>query len=352
MGLSCEFLGPQHLVEYTTLNRGEPITKPGEICQKDPNNCDCPTISKTHRSALSIFNLIRAVVAAPILFVAVVIQVAMWGAQVAHYNLGLSSRVELSAKKSFVFALTSLLGCTGKQIIGLKNKYGQTYRRMDTIVERTKDRGSIILGSIPTESTRDEILKALIPNKTTDKKPLIIDLTEHKEQVTTLWGTPEDWKGVHCVEASNTETPDLLPLSLDTISKVVEQLHEAFEDGRSIYLHCKAGVGRSATILAAYLSKYGVDGKTPMTVNDALQCIEEKRFINLNQAQAAKVHEFKAMNELSEATDKEGLIRELKAVETNGLRALENKQFTYLKHAILSGNNPKKPDLALFPNAL
>ena len=51
------------------------------------------------------------------------------------------------------------------------------------------------------------------------------------------------------------ETVDFQPPSLDKIREGLEVIYQVKASGNSVYLHCKAGKGRSAVVAACYLIK-------------------------------------------------------------------------------------------------
>ncbi len=60
-----------------------------------------------------------------------------------------------------------------------------------------------------------------------------------------------------------------------------------------IYVHCKAGRGRSATIVVAYLLKYGTEGQTFKNFDEAYGFVKKIRpQINLNKNQQSTILEY------------------------------------------------------------
>ena len=51
------------------------------------------------------------------------------------------------------------------------------------------------------------------------------------------------------------ETVDFQPPSLENIGQGLEVIDQVKTTGNSVYLHCKAGKGRSAVMAACYLIK-------------------------------------------------------------------------------------------------
>lgn len=71
--------------------------------------------------------------------------------------------------------------------------------------------------------------------------------------------TPSDWKA-HGVHHRSIVTPDYVGIKQSQILEGVETLHQWIQDGKRVYVHCKAGRGRSATLVICYLMKYsGID---------------------------------------------------------------------------------------------
>lgn len=70
----------------------------------------------------------------------------------------------------------------------------------------------------------------------------------------------EQWKKAG-ISQCHIDTPDFQSIGLEKIDQGVEFLRRHLKEGRSVYVHCKAGRGRSSLIVAAYLTKY--EGLTP-----------------------------------------------------------------------------------------
>ncbi|MHC4955518.1 MAG: phosphatase domain-containing protein [Planctomycetota bacterium] len=51
--------------------------------------------------------------------------------------------------------------------------------------------------------------------------------------------------------------PDMTPPSLDQLLRIVGFMQQTVEEGGSVAVHCTAGMGRTGTILAAYLVANG-----------------------------------------------------------------------------------------------
>jgi protein-tyrosine phosphatase len=84
--------------------------------------------------------------------------------------------------------------------------------------------------------------------------------------------------------------------TVDDQAPTLEQMHagvdfitEELQNGGSVYVHCKSGVGRAAIMAAAYLTSTGLEP------SDAWAAIEKVRpFIRPTSAQVAQLERFAA----------------------------------------------------------
>jgi hypothetical protein len=115
-----------------------------------------------------------------------------------------------------------------------------------------------------------------------------------------LFGAPateEDWKaGGRAISYENAPAKDLKPVDVEMIDAIVETMHEKISRGENVYIHCAKGVGRSATIVAAYLAKYGGDNAQGMGADQALTYIRKQRQISLSSKQEQQVHKYIALS--------------------------------------------------------
>lgn len=97
----------------------------------------------------------------------------------------------------------------------------------------------------------------------------------------------EDWeeKGI---EVMHIEAVDFLPLKHEEIERGVDFLAQMLEKGETVYVHCKAGRGRSATIVIVYLMKFH-----HYSFDEAYQFVHHQRpFINLNLQQKKAIFDY------------------------------------------------------------
>lgn len=67
---------------------------------------------------------------------------------------------------------------------------------------------------------------------------------------------PEEWlqrKVIH----HHIHAKDFVALNMEQIQSGVNFIHHQVQKGNRVYVHCKAGRGRSATVVACYLLKHG-----------------------------------------------------------------------------------------------
>jgi protein-tyrosine phosphatase len=108
----------------------------------------------------------------------------------------------------------------------------------------------------------------------------VLSMIESFETEPHLFGIPAkpaDWRaaGVHFLNLPN---PDLTPVRDEDVDKGVEYLNQQISQGRKVYVHCQAGVGRSATIVICYLIKY-----QRMSLQEAVAFVSSKRAIAVNE---------------------------------------------------------------------
>jgi len=61
------------------------------------------------------------------------------------------------------------------------------------------------------------------------------------------------------IELFHVPIPDMESPSLDTLHAVVSFMRSVVEEGGKVIVHCRAGLGRTGTTLAAYLVSDGMD---------------------------------------------------------------------------------------------
>jgi atypical dual specificity phosphatase len=108
----------------------------------------------------------------------------------------------------------------------------------------------LVLGALPLENH----LAGLKKEKISSVLSMVEDFELQKGVVHPINPTCWAQEGINWLQVS---TPDFRTLTQETIEKGVEFVRAQIDAGKKVYVHCKAGVGRSATIVTAYLLKYG-----------------------------------------------------------------------------------------------
>ncbi|XP_073460522.1 phosphatidylglycerophosphatase and protein-tyrosine phosphatase 1 [Aquarana catesbeiana] len=104
---------------------------------------------------------------------------------------------------------------------------------------------TVILGALPFRGMSDKLIKE-------ENVRGVITMNEEYE-TRLLCHSSQQWESLG-VEQLRLSTVDFTGVpSLENLQKGVEFVHRHQEKGHSVYIHCKAGRSRSATMVAAYL---------------------------------------------------------------------------------------------------
>lgn len=126
----------------------------------------------------------------------------------------------------------------------------------------------LFLGSIPNKLARDgDELKTIGIGA-------ILSVNEEWEHQQIGYSCPysdKEYKQAG-VERSKIDHKDHTPLAFPEMDKAADFIDSQIREGKNVYVHCRAGVGRSAMAVAAYLIKY-----KGMKVNDAMDTIKQAR---------------------------------------------------------------------------
>lgn len=98
---------------------------------------------------------------------------------------------------------------------------------------------------------------------------------------------PSDWQR-EGIAVKHIPAVDFLPLTRQEFKEGLEALHEMLTHEEIVYLHCKAGVGRSASIAVAYIMQ-----QQNLSLEDAIAYVKKYRpHINLNEAQKRAIADY------------------------------------------------------------
>lgn len=171
------------------------------------------------------------------------------------------------------FAIPFLLQCSKKgwqrftfeltTIIRLCKK--KNYHRIFT---NKTTQASIFLGAMPNRlrSTGEELINQ-------HKVSAVLSLNEPWETEARGLSFPytEKWGQLNA-QYKGYEVKDHTLLDIATLHKAADDIHNWIQKEKNVYVHCRAGVGRSAMAVFAYLVKY-----ENMTVNQAIIQITKNR---------------------------------------------------------------------------
>jgi len=142
---------------------------------------------------------------------------------------------------------------------------------------------NIVLGGIPLENKyyADEFNKRNI-----DSVLSLIEDFEYKNTFNIIPVKKETWEKKN-INFHSIPTKDFLPLSIQDIKNAVSILKSEINKKKKIYVHCKAGKGRSAIVVCCYLIDQG------KTADEAIQFVSKKRSnIRLSKAQRQRIHDY------------------------------------------------------------
>lgn len=148
----------------------------------------------------------------------------------------------------------------------------------------------IVLGSIPLrnkhhfEQIREKGVKAVLT---------LLQKFEMKDRLFILPVQKEAWLK-ESIAYKRIPAKDFKAVKLEHIKKGVEFMHTHISQGERVYVHCKAGRGRSATLVICYLLQYGEEGVPKFkTADEAFQYVRAKRReINLNAMQRQAIDDY------------------------------------------------------------
>ena len=164
----------------------------------------------------------------------------MIGASVAGgFALGVLGHLPFNWKQKIEFELSAV------RHLCQKENYNE-------ILESSKG-SKLFLGALPNQLGHDgetlreveEIRAVLSVNQGFERQPVGLSVPYGAREWTEL-----------SVDYKEIDAPDHYPLEIDAMHEAADFIHEQLQQGNNVYVHCRAGVGRSAMAVAAYLMKY------------------------------------------------------------------------------------------------
>jgi atypical dual specificity phosphatase len=133
------------------------------------------------------------------------------------------------------------------------------------------------------------------PNVIVGAYPFALDVySMHAAGVRAVVNTCEEYAGPKAqyaafeIEQLHIPTTDFTHPQLEDVDRAVEFIQEHVEAGESVYIHCKAGRARSATVALCWLMKY-----RGMTMHEAqARLLESRAHINRRLTERPVVHQY------------------------------------------------------------
>lgn len=238
------------------------------ICSKNKKNAD----SKANK----IVNFVKKILSSP----------TFWTTAIGLLGLGLCISAIANPALSTTFLGIGITSLVSSLAVGLlfkkeikyeisfwnvlyRNKFHSTkwpwYSKIDD---------NIYLGAMPLKN-KGHIDKLTDLAKSEGKKLAILSVLEpwemQREPLLISPVTPKDWQEKK-VEQKTIAATDFVPPTLTQLEEGVRFIQNKVKEGKKVYIHCKAGRGRSATTLACY---YMIQNNCPPP--KAIEFIEKKR---------------------------------------------------------------------------
>lgn len=129
----------------------------------------------------------------------------------------------------------------------------------------------LILGAMPL----DHHLEALTGIEKVNSVITILEPFETRLYFATAIAA-NDWKSKG-ISSKWISSQDCKSVPVEKLREGVEWIHQEIQQNKKVYVHCKHGIGRSASVIAAYLLRYGIGSKKFSSANEALNYIKQRR---------------------------------------------------------------------------
>jgi atypical dual specificity phosphatase len=142
----------------------------------------------------------------------------------------------------------------------------------------------LILGAIPLHNANH--LELLVAQEQVGAILCILEEFETKPSIYFCPVAKEEWEANH-VAYLRVSAADCYGVQLPEIQKGVDFINDQITNGRTVYVHCKAGKGRSASMVLCYLLRHQFETTGQQltnsdftTIYDQLRSIRGEIFIN------------------------------------------------------------------------
>ena len=141
--------------------------------------------------------------------------------------------------------------------------------------------GALLAGEHPVGSTR-ELTRERLQRLVAAGVECFIDLTQSTEQAA------YDIELPFSVEYLRKPIRDHgIPDKREHMAEILDCLHDALHSGRRVYVHCRAGIGRTGTVIGCLLVERGMSGEEALDELNRLwqQCERSKSWMSIPETE-------------------------------------------------------------------
>lgn len=143
---------------------------------------------------------------------------------------------------------------------------------------KPENSGNLYLGALPNRLMMGGVNKALVADGRQGSVLSIHEKWEGEPRFLVVPRSDAHWDADPTINRARLDAPDHYLLTPAQMDAAADWIHGELTAERNVYVHCLAGVGRSATAIAAYLMKYGQDeNNQPLSLEAICHRIQASR---------------------------------------------------------------------------
>jgi|GEM_PF-5196102 len=158
-------------------------------------------------------------------------------------SLGLAFNHESHLTNQISFEISSI----GRLV--MRNNYGE-------IIIPNRPTGRLFFGALPNQWRSEG--ETLVINHNINRVVAVTERWEGEHMGPSAAYNAQQWKEMGVTHSFHPVLDHSILLEKD-MDKLADEIHTSLQKGLHVYVHCRAGVGRSSQAIAAYLLKYGKD---------------------------------------------------------------------------------------------